>query len=62
MQLWAIELSINADQSLISNQKQILIFFVPMEFPIMFDTVKSGWSIVKIEGLQFYFFISFSDE
>ena len=23
-----------------------------MEFPIKFDTVKSGWSIVHIEGLQ----------
>ena len=25
---------------------------VPMEFPIEFDTVKSGWSIVYIEGSQ----------
>ena len=23
-----------------------------MDFPIKFDTVKSGWSIVYIEGLQ----------
>ena len=25
---------------------------VPIEFPIKFDTVKSGWSIVYIEGSQ----------
>ena len=24
----------------------------PMEFPIKFDTIKSGWSIVYIEGSQ----------
>ena len=26
--------------------------FVPMKFPIKFDTVKSGLSIMKIEGSQ----------
>ena len=41
-----------------------LTLFVPMEFPIKFDKVKSGWSIVYIEGSQviiskniFYFFL-----
>ena len=29
-----------------------LILCVPMEFCMKFDTVKSGWSIVCIEGLQ----------
>ena len=27
-----------------------------MEFPIKFDTVKSGWSIVYIKGLQVIIF------
>ena len=29
-----------------------LTLCVPMEFPIKFDKVKSGWSIVYIEGSQ----------
>ena len=29
-----------------------LALFVHMEFPIKFDTVKSGWPIVYIEGSQ----------
>ena len=36
------------------NQKTrelILTLFIPMEISIKFDTVKSGWSIVYIEGL-----------
>ena len=28
-----------------------LTFFVSMEFPIKFDTVTSGWSIVYTEGI-----------
>ena len=36
-----------------------LTLCVPMEFPIKFNTVKSGWSIVYIEGSQMiiYFFL-----
>ena len=30
----------------------ILTHCVPMEFPIKFDTVKSGWFIVYFEGSQ----------
>ena len=33
-----------------------LTLFVPMEFPIKFDKVKSGWSIVYIEGSQVIIF------
>ena len=35
-----------------------LTLFVPKEFPTKFDTVKSGWSIIYIEGTQkiLYFF------
>ena len=29
-----------------------LTLFVPIEFSIKFDTVKSGWSILYIEGSQ----------
>ena len=29
-----------------------LTLCVPIEFPIKFDTVKSGWSIIYIEGPQ----------
>ena len=29
-----------------------LTFFGPMEFPIKFETFKSGWSIVYIEGSE----------
>ena len=29
-----------------------LTLCVPMEFPIKFDTVKLGWSMVSIEGSQ----------
>ena len=29
--------------------------FVPMEFPIKFDTVKSGWFIVYLSGHRLYF-------
>ena len=40
--------------------------FVPMEFPIKFDTVMSGWSIVYIKGSQVIiskkYYISFSDD
>ena len=33
----------------------LLTLFVPMEFPIKFDTVKSGWSIVLyIEGSHLF--------
>ena len=32
--------------------KSDLTLFVPKEFPIKFDTVKSGWSIIYIEGSQ----------
>ena len=39
---------------------------VPMEFPIKFDTVKPGWSIIYIEGSQVIIFpknyISFSED
>ena len=31
--------------------RDILTSFVPMEFPIKFDTVKSGWFIVYFQGL-----------
>ena len=44
----------------------LLTHFVPMEFPIKFDTVKSGWSIVYIEGSQVIisekYCISFSED
>ena len=30
----------------------VLMWYQLMEFPIKFDTVKSGWSIVYIEGSQ----------
>ena len=43
-----------------------LNFFVPMEFPTKFDTVKSGWSIICIEGSQVIilnkYCISFSED
>ena len=32
--------------------KCLLMFSVPMEFPLKFDTVKSRWSIVYCEGSQ----------
>ena len=32
------------------THKTSLSLFGPMEFPIKFDTVKSGWCIVDIEG------------
>ena len=45
------------------NVEYSLSLFGPMEFPIKFDTVKSGWSIVYIEGSQVIiskiFYISF---
>ena len=38
------------------NMEQILLIVLtllrPMDFFIKFDTVKSGWSIVYIEGFQ----------
>ena len=34
------------------NTVKLFTHFVPMEFPIKFDTFKSGWSIVYIEGSQ----------
>ena len=44
-----------------SKQAGVLTLCVPMKVPIKFDTVKSGWSIVYIEGFQMLFiFISFS--
>ena len=36
----------------IINQSKCFTHFVPMESPIKFDSVKSGWSIVYIEGSQ----------
>ena len=43
-----------------------LTLFVPMEFPRKFDTVKSGWLIVYIEGSQVIiaqtYCISFSED
>ena len=38
--------------TLVSASVGKLTFCVPMEFPIKFDTGKSGYSIVYIEGLQ----------
>ena len=34
-------------------------FFVPMEFPIKYDTVKSGWSITYIKGSKVILFKNF---
>ena len=34
------------------NAKYLLILLRPIEFSIKFETVKAGWSIVYIEGLQ----------
>ena len=31
----------------------------PMDFPIKFDTVKSGWSVVYIEGSQVMIFTKY---
>ena len=38
----------------LSSHKVRIMFTLlrPMEFSIKFDTVKSGWSIIYIKGLQ----------
>ena len=51
MSLYAANACFSTDLSLnLTN----LTLFVPMEFPIKFDMVKSGWSIVYIEGPPAY--------